>query len=128
MEAGETARAQTHLRGRLTEPGLPPTIDGVMTDVGRVAEEECDPLDPGKVELAVVADNDVKTRFKTKDVGTGASHEGGVGIEVHRDPCRAGEGSQGGQYVPSRAAAETVRPLAHSSMDRTMGAGVNVWP
>ena len=82
------------------------------------------PLDPGKVELAVVADNDVETRFKPQDVGTGTSHEGGVGVEVHRNPYRVREGSQGGQHVPSRAATgiddsrrdrATPRPLQHGS-------------
>lgn len=126
MEAGETARAEPHLRGRLTEPGLPPSIDGVMADVGWVAEEERDPLDPGQAELAVVADDDVEARFKSQDVGAGASHEGGVGVEVYRDPCRAGEGAQGGQYVPAGTAAgiddarrdrATPRPLQHGPDD-----------
>jgi len=108
-----------------------------MADVGRVAEEECDPLDPGQAELAVVADDDVEARFKIQDVGAGASHEGGVGIEVYSDPCRAGEGTQGGQHVPAGAAAgidharrdrATPRPLQHGSDDGRGGERLAVGP
>lgn len=70
-------------------------------------------------------------------MGTGASHEGGVGVEVHRDPCRAGEGTQGGQHVPAGAAAgidharrdrATSRPLQHGPDDGHGGERLPVGP
>lgn len=95
------------------------------------------PLDPGQAELAVVADDDVEARFKAQDMGTGTSHEGGVGVEVHSDPCRAGEGAQGGQHVPAGAAAgiddarrdrATSRPLQHGPDDGSRGERLAVGP
>lgn len=70
-------------------------------------------------------------------MGTSTSHEGGVGVKVHRDPYRVREDPQGGQNVPSRAATgindarwdrATPRPLQHGSNDGSGGERLAVRP
>jgi hypothetical protein len=103
VQAGELACRQAQPIGCDSEPSLPLLADVMMTDIGRIADEEGRAGDRRQREAAIV--NEVYSQSVCKPMygGIGTQHQRGERIELDGDELRVGKLASGSDQEPARA-------------------------